>query len=87
VIAERIRGRTEMAIISLAPGLTDRITISIGVASAPDHGHDRVTLLRLADEALYQAKERARNRVVSVTDMSGSTGPDELSLGLIPKSG
>ena len=86
-IAERIRGRTEMAIISLAPGLTDRITISIGVASAPDHGHDRVTLLRLADEALYQAKERGRNRVVSVTDMSGSASPDDLSLGLIPNSG
>ena len=86
-IAERIRTRTEATIISLAPGLTDRVTISIGVASAPEHGHDRVTLLRLADEALYQAKERGRNRVVSVTDARGPGDVDELSLGLIPNSG
>jgi diguanylate cyclase (GGDEF)-like protein len=65
-IAERIRSRTESTIVSLAPGLTDRITVSIGVATAPDHALDRITLLRLADEALYRAKEAGRNRVVVV---------------------
>ncbi len=65
-IAERIRERTESTIVSLAPGLTDRVTISIGVATSPDHGQDRVTLLRLADQALYVAKARGRNRVESV---------------------
>jgi diguanylate cyclase (GGDEF)-like protein len=64
-IAERIRARTEATLISLAPGLTDRITVSIGVANAPDQALDRVTLLRLADEALYRAKERGRNLVVA----------------------
>jgi diguanylate cyclase (GGDEF)-like protein len=65
-IAERIRSRTESTLISLAPGITDRITVSIGIASAPDQAHDRITLLRLADEALYRAKETGRNRVVCI---------------------
>jgi diguanylate cyclase (GGDEF)-like protein len=67
-IAERIRARTEAMIVSLAPGLTDRLTISAGVATAPDHGQDRVTLLRVADQALYLAKTSGRNRVGSVQD-------------------
>ena len=62
-IAERIRSQIESTIISLAPGLTDRITVSIGVASAPEQGLERVTLLRIADEALYRAKAAGRNRV------------------------
>ena len=63
-IAERIRSRTETTLISLSPGITDRISVSIGIASAPDQAHDRITLLRLADEALYLAKQAGRNRVV-----------------------
>jgi diguanylate cyclase (GGDEF)-like protein len=62
-IAQRIRGRTESTIVSLAPGITDRITVSIGVAAAPIQALERISLLRLADEALYQAKEDGRNRV------------------------
>ena len=54
----------EGTIIALAPGVTDRIRVSIGIACAPQHADDRVTLLRLADEALYRAKEAGRNRVV-----------------------
>ena len=34
-----------------------------GLACAPNDSHDRVTLLRLADEALYRAKQAGRNRV------------------------
>jgi diguanylate cyclase (GGDEF)-like protein len=70
VVAERIRSRAEGTIIPLAPGITDRITVSIGIATAPDQGIDRVTLLRVADEALYRAKEGGRNRVVGIADRS-----------------
>jgi diguanylate cyclase (GGDEF)-like protein len=63
-IAERIRARTESTIMSLAPGITDRITVSIGVAEAPIQALERLSLLRVADVALYQAKADGRNRVV-----------------------
>jgi diguanylate cyclase (GGDEF)-like protein len=65
MVAERIRARTESTIISLAPGITDRITVSVGIASAPEQGLERITLLRLADEALYRAKAGGRNRIAA----------------------
>ena len=62
-VAERIRSRTESTIVNLGPGITDRISVSIGMATAPVQATDRLTLLRIADEALYRAKEAGRNRV------------------------
>jgi diguanylate cyclase (GGDEF)-like protein len=41
-----------------------RITISIGVASYPEHGSNVTSLVACADSALYQAKESGRNRVI-----------------------
>jgi diguanylate cyclase (GGDEF)-like protein/putative nucleotidyltransferase with HDIG domain len=39
------------------------ITVSAGVATYPQHGADRDSLIRLADSALYWAKEHGKNRV------------------------
>lgn len=39
------------------------VTISLGVACAPDHGNAGGTILLVADRALYQAKEAGRNQV------------------------
>jgi diguanylate cyclase (GGDEF)-like protein/putative nucleotidyltransferase with HDIG domain len=39
------------------------ITVSAGVATYPQHGADRDALIRLADSALYWAKEHGKNRV------------------------
>ena len=41
-----------------------RATLSAGIASYPDHGDDAWNIIRLADEAMYQAKFTGRNRVV-----------------------
>lgn len=39
-------------------------TVSIGVASSEQHGHDLALLSSKADQALYQAKQQGRDRVV-----------------------
>ena len=72
-VAERVRERIESTIITLGPGKTGRLTVSIGVATAPDDGHELVALLRAADEALYRAKLGGRNRVVIRTMPSEGT--------------
>jgi diguanylate cyclase (GGDEF)-like protein/PAS domain S-box-containing protein len=38
------------------------ITPSIGIAAFPDHGHDADALIRHADAAMYEAKEKGKNR-------------------------
>lgn len=65
-IAERIRFAVETAgmvkdEIPLSP------TISIGFALFPRDGEDAVSLIRAADEALYQAKALGRNQVCEAT--------------------
>lgn len=41
----------------------ERVTLSVGVASFPEHGTTGESLLRAADSALYRAKEGGRDRV------------------------
>ena len=50
------------------------ITISIGVATYPDHGVDPETLVSRADAALYQAKKTGRNRVTRARQISRRRG-------------
>ncbi len=63
-VAERIRARTEQAVIELSPGHRDQITVSIGIAVWPGDATTRVALLEAADAALYRAKAAGRNRWV-----------------------
>jgi diguanylate cyclase (GGDEF)-like protein len=39
-----------------------RLTVSVGVAGFPDHAASAATLVRVADDALYVAKEAGRDR-------------------------
>lgn len=78
-VAERIRERTEATIIPLGPGSTGRITVSIGIAAAPNDGVERMVLLKAADEALYRAKQAGRNRVTVQRGWVTGTEPSETS--------
>lgn len=54
VYFEQIDARIEAWSRSNAPPLA----VNLGVAQAPQHGHDLVTLLSVADIHLYQSKSR-----------------------------
>lgn len=61
--AEKIRHAVEGLIIEIGPGRYARVTASIGVTNTTTQGHDRMGLMRAADQALYRAKRAGRNRV------------------------
>jgi diguanylate cyclase (GGDEF)-like protein len=67
-------GSDEHAALVAAESVVDRIaalkleqvgsvTVSVGVATSPQHAEERDELVRLADSALYWAKEYGKNRV------------------------
>jgi diguanylate cyclase (GGDEF)-like protein len=62
-VAERIRGSVEDQSFLHSEGLDLKITVSIGVATYPVHTTEKSELLKVADSAMYTAKNRARNMV------------------------
>ena len=60
-LAERIRKLVERFSVIYLP---EKVTVSIGVASAPEDGRTIKALFEKADSRLYQAKSSGRNRVV-----------------------
>jgi len=70
-IADRIRRRVEEHLFETSGDGTLRLTISIGVATCPLHGDERVALLDAADKAMYLAKSQGRNLVCSANELAG----------------
>ena len=72
----RSRGRWSGASVNGAWAQYGAITVSAGVATFPQHGRERDALIRLADGALYWAKEHGKNQV----RLAGSVEPEELEV-------
>jgi len=68
-IADRIRRGVEGHIFEIGPGDRVELTVSIGVATFPDHGASRESLLEASDKAMYRAKSLGRNRICSADDL------------------
>lgn len=62
--AETLREAAAAIAFSGQGGALGGVTISLGVATYPDHAQRSTDLLKRADEALYQAKRGGRNRTV-----------------------
>jgi diguanylate cyclase (GGDEF)-like protein len=63
--AENIRRAVQELKLKYEDHTLNAITISLGVAAFPDHGTTPAALLHAADQALYDAKYRGRDRVES----------------------
>jgi diguanylate cyclase (GGDEF)-like protein len=68
LMAEKIRQVIANTAFPVESSLVN-ITASFGTSSYPDDGGQIRTLLMAADEALYQAKQTGRNRVVSAGNL------------------
>jgi len=75
VAAERLRSRVEtIGAVSVAERIRKKIedsdhgklhmTVSIGISSYPENGVEIDSLIRAADDAMYLAKRKGKNRVV-----------------------
>ena len=70
LFAERLRQRVELSALQ-GPKGDLKVTISIGVSSIPINAAETtLDMIRLADEAMYEAKHSGRNRVNASTVMS-----------------
>ncbi|MBI2571233.1 MAG: diguanylate cyclase [Candidatus Schekmanbacteria bacterium] len=76
VVAETMRARIEAEIIDLSAGPL-RKTVSIGVAELPADGRTVDECIKAADVAMYCAKRRGRNRVVTSGEAAAANGHGE----------
>jgi len=66
-MAEELRATFESLEVA-SGGQAMRTTLSVGVAGCPEHAAQAQLLVLRADQALYEAKLRGRNRVVRAND-------------------
>jgi diguanylate cyclase (GGDEF)-like protein len=64
-VAERIRKAVAGEPFGALFGASIPVTVSVGLASYPEHARDAHDLVRFADLAMYRAKRNGRNRVES----------------------
>jgi len=76
IVAERMREAVEAMHIDHDGSTLGRVSISLGVASVMANSHlEPMSVVKLADEAAYQAKEGGRNRVAAPPDYESNSLP------------
>jgi diguanylate cyclase (GGDEF)-like protein len=70
-IAERIREAVQAETFLTDSGPL-KVTLSLGIATCPDHASEKQGLVDLADQCLYFAKRNGRNQAVPVSRMQGA---------------
>lgn len=65
-VAERLREQVQLHQVLLDDGESLGCTVSIGLSWQPEAAADLGEMLRLADQALYQAKAAGRNQTISL---------------------
>ncbi len=63
IVANRVREAIADKPFYLSPNVEVRITASMGVATFPDHGRTKETLIAKADQAMFEVKEKKKNAV------------------------
>lgn len=66
-MAERIREDVEKHEFKDTKGKVYKVRISVGVSTYPDNAKEQASLIKAADNALYQSKEGGRNCVTSAS--------------------
>lgn len=74
-VAERIRRSIEVYEYPALDGGMLKVTVSLGISSFPEHGTDKMSLIKRADEAMYWSKEAGRNRVSTWSPTGPSSTP------------
>jgi len=62
--AELLRADLAQMVVEQGGQPLDRVTVSIGIAAAPEHGQNAEEIIRAADRALYRAKSEGRDRII-----------------------
>lgn len=65
--------------------LLGRITVSAGIAAAPEHAFTAGDLMRAVDEALYAAKHAGRDQIVVRESRRESSYPEQIHGAALPK--
>ena len=71
--AEQVAERMRLGIREVFAGDEVPLSISFGVATFPVHGADGPEVLRAADQALYSAKEKGRDRTVVYSERASKS--------------
>ncbi len=75
VVAERIRKAVaHMAMPRIEGNPVPQLTVSLGIAVYPEHGHSLEEMLHASDRALYESKRAGRNRTTLFVEEAETTG-------------